>query len=174
MLPAPAPALDARERWDTARIRPSIRSPTAGCGSEAVMVHSCNNDRPCEKLDAWRAACANLRTAEARFAPVQSALSHAERAYFARRSAVGRGTGQDPEVEAVKARLDQAYEDDRVFGSALEEAAKRLTAVRVPDLAALIEKVEILRRIGCDDSVTESILSDLRHLQARDRASRSA
>ena len=117
---------------------------------------------------AWRAAYAKLKLAEARFAPVQAALWQAERVYFAQ-DREKRMAAQMPEAELVKVRLERAYEEERVFGTALDKAAKRLSRTRAPDIAALIEKVELLTKLGCDDSITDWIVSDLRHLQACDR-----
>jgi hypothetical protein len=118
--------------------------------------------------NAWRAAHAKVKLAQARFAPVQAALSQAERVYFAQERE-NCHNAQAHEIELVKARLEQAYEDERVSGAALDKAAKRLCRTRAPDIAALIEKIQLLTRLGCDDSLADWIVSDLRHLQAGPR-----
>jgi hypothetical protein len=116
--------------------------------------------------EAWDIALANLREADARFAPIHAAFSAAERAYFAL-ARQGTLTREALELAYEKAELDKAVAEERLHGEALNDAANAFYDTPSPDLAALITKVEYICSIGYGGEVEPLILKDLRQLQQR-------
>jgi hypothetical protein len=112
--------------------------------------------------DSWKKALANLRAAEARFEPVQKALGLAESAWFA----IRKEAEHDPTPAAIhaKAGIDKAYEDERIFGGQLAEAATAFYETPEPNIAAVIEKLELITSLGYEGVVEKLILTDLRRL----------
>lgn len=115
-----------------------------------------------EPTDPWGRALADLHEALALFRPVQAAFNKAESAWFAVRNE--RTADHDAVQHYAKARLDEATEQERRFGNALFDAASTLYRTPAPHLEGLIEKIEMVRKIGYDGSVEQLVLQDLRAL----------
>ncbi|QJU57394.1 hypothetical protein HL653_05950 [Sphingomonas sp. AP4-R1] len=128
------------------------------------MAHASRSfSHPSDTDDAWTKALAHLHAAEARFDPIQKALNKAEQVWFAIRKDEERAS-TFAETEA-KAIVDKAYEDERIFGGQLADAATAFYHTPAPNVAAVIQKLELITRIGYEGVVEQLILADLRRLQ---------
>jgi hypothetical protein len=122
--------------------------------------------RPDLMFDEWNRALARLREADATFIPIRDAFDRAEQAYFKLRAAeeAGDKTGEDLAAAYAEIGLEDAIEQEKLYGNALHEAASDFFQTPAPHLSALIEKVELIETIGYDGSSEALILADLRRL----------
>ena len=125
------------------------------------MAHA-KQTLPDAEPDVWAQALAGVQEAADQFEPFRVAYNQAEGAWFAARSDGSADT--EAQRKSAKARLDEATEQERLFGNALFDAASAVYRLPAPDLEGVITKIEMTQTIGYDGSVEQLVLQDLRRL----------